>query len=604
MKLSEKHTAKPGDVVRINLDPKDGEVLKLSDLNPEDVEIISPSYQKLPEATQGKAFERGVESGMSFGFSDEARGAAANPLGAVKTLLEKIGMDYSTDQDAIEYKQKRDDERQLLKLLEQEYPNTFFTGNIAGGIPLTAAGGLGLLGKGVQAVSASKKIKDAATMGLAAGALSGAGQSERDSLSDIATDTAFGAGIGGATGGTISTLFKLPGALKALGKAAAGTVHGKEIADIFRLHKANLPFLGREGQEAAEKGLRDTAENVALQLDEKAAEVGTQLDKSLLKEKAKGTTVDASEIVNKINEITNNIPQNAHPGRIEDKKTTNSFLRKLLGDPKPYEEATEEGANVLTKNPNEIPIGELQDLKTDINIATGINRDVTVGSTYKTPKGIGEGKKLASQLNDIIRGTSKEIADANDKNTSISRVLNIFGLDTDSFRNKTGTKIRELDPFVKAQLSDMLGKAEREGGPVARMRVVTLLESAFEDLEKLDKPFADKIKNEIILPAKRAYYASSFGSKPLSHRSNLVDWAALGIGKGAGFVSDATPDFVAKTISTTAKAIDANAGKFQDLINKSVNKNGTLSNATLFSILQNPTFRQMTNQDDEGKGNK
>ncbi|CAB4152427.1 hypothetical protein UFOVP610_11 [uncultured Caudovirales phage] len=148
---------------------------------------------------KSSAVETGIMQGLqgsTGGFLDEISGgfeAGGRAIG-VKGLggplkdisLSEDSLPISRDELLAAYKEGRDKKREILKTQESERPALSIASNIAGGF----ASPVNKLTKGFSA----------AKTGLAMGGFYGLGNSEADSLSGMAIDTAKGAAIGGTIG--------------------------------------------------------------------------------------------------------------------------------------------------------------------------------------------------------------------------------------------------------------------------------------------------------------------------------------------------------------------------------------------------------------------
>lgn len=172
---------------------------------------------------------RGLAQGASFGLRDEAAGALESPLGALKSIANKFGADF-TDEDLDAYKAERDASRQLDKTASETNPKSYMGGQL-GGAAVTA------LIPGVGGASLGRLA--------AQGAIQGLGSSEGEGLVDNAKDATLGAGIGAAgygLGKGIGAIADKTGLTslvnKATNKVAGGIINtADDIANPF----ANLP---------------------------------------------------------------------------------------------------------------------------------------------------------------------------------------------------------------------------------------------------------------------------------------------------------------------------------------------------------------------------
>lgn len=159
---------------------------------------------------QSKALGLGVASGASLNLADELYGAAAgSPMGALKSLKGLTGEDVSSDKDVQEYQAKRDEARKVLEEYAKKYPKTTMVGELAGGIGLGAATGVGIPAKVAQLGKIARMKEYAKAAGLA-GLLYGPGGSNADltkgEAGTLAADTAISGGLGAATGGAGSVI--------------------------------------------------------------------------------------------------------------------------------------------------------------------------------------------------------------------------------------------------------------------------------------------------------------------------------------------------------------------------------------------------------------
>jgi len=123
---------------------------------------------------------RGALQGTTFGFADEA-------AGGVEALWEKAKGNPTAFGEL--YKKHRDESRANFKKAEQDNPNSYLAGEVAGSIA-TAAIPFG----------STATLAKAAKTGARIGALSSLGQSEAEDASGTIKDVFTGAGMGAAGG--------------------------------------------------------------------------------------------------------------------------------------------------------------------------------------------------------------------------------------------------------------------------------------------------------------------------------------------------------------------------------------------------------------------
>ena len=191
-----------------------------------------------PDVGRGTALGRGLAQGATFGFSDELLGAyvasgipemlkkmnekdrsmavkflagaiekpakiAAPSIGALRLGYEQLSGQNDQNLSGLitgeqpkgeataRYEEMRDAEREANKTAQEQYPGTYLTGQVAGGIASTAA----LPG---AAATLPGRMAVGALTGAGVGGLTGFGEGE--GLSDSAVRGAAGAAVGGVVG--------------------------------------------------------------------------------------------------------------------------------------------------------------------------------------------------------------------------------------------------------------------------------------------------------------------------------------------------------------------------------------------------------------------
>lgn len=355
--------------------------MDFSDLN-------SDNQQPEPKAppTKMESFSKGLQSGISFGLSDEL-------AGSIGKLLELLPGSSTSQDEALKaqgfdlpasptYKSIRDEERAVLAAAEKANPMTYLGGNIAGGAMVAPAMGLNT----ISGATKGAKIADAAIKAGAAGAATGFGVSEATNATDLAKDVALGGTLGAATGGLIQAS---PGA--ALTGAGLGAVGGAALSDDTTLegralNAAKYGTLGL-GAGAVLGGAKQLTGAVADRLPtltrayEKGLKEGV---KTYSKEFADETSKKASTLVD---DITNTVNES----RLNKIKDTENNIK-----------------NIDTKM-NAIESDIKADLKATKELETGINkgneRKLSINTdkfANKIQQRFGEAKKLVGDTYDKI----------------------------------------------------------------------------------------------------------------------------------------------------------------------------------------------------------
>lgn len=203
--------------------------LKLSDLKPDDVEAVQqPDLASIAKDADTKAqsnisapesFGQGLVTGSTLGFSDELGGAEG-------AMMEKLFGNPDKKSTKELYQEYRDFQRHRNKQFEQANPKSSLAGNIAGAMATGAA------------------IPGATSLGgaTALGATQGLGSSNADltsgapgDVAQAAKDTAIGAGLGagGQMLGSAAGKMLNPQSLEAAGsKMATSVVGGKPSKEL------------------------------------------------------------------------------------------------------------------------------------------------------------------------------------------------------------------------------------------------------------------------------------------------------------------------------------------------------------------------------------
>lgn len=264
---------------------------------------------------------RGAVGGLTFGFNDEIAGGlgAGADLLTGKTSLEKIV-------DA--YRQNRDETRALDHAAQERSPYANAAGNIVGSIaPALLTGGGSALAEGAGVTA---RMLGAAKTGLGAGALSGLGTSEADSISGDLNNAAEGAKMGALFGGALQGGVEAAKGAGALVRGAANTKLGKDIVDSFKLGKSGTDIVSAKGLDVAEEKAREAAAKLGLGAEQtrKAAGVATGEAKDAIR--ASGKTFDVAEQVEKVKGLITKLKASDDPNAIKDVTFLQNYLDNLL----------------------------------------------------------------------------------------------------------------------------------------------------------------------------------------------------------------------------------------------------------------------------------
>lgn len=241
----------------------------------EDIEMKVPTFEETEEYEAPSMLESGLRAigqGVTLGFLDEIM-AAFGTKGASPSMIvaepekamqieRQMMRDYDTNLEA---------ERAANKLAQEANPMTYGALEIVGGIVPGLLSGGGAAAANVVKAGATQGVRQAAKtaaveggkLGLGYGAASGAGYSEAETPLELATDTAIGAGIGGAAGAA------LPLGIEGGKKVLASTLNtlGKGVSKLPGGELAGAAYkFGRQGKGISTEQLDDDLARVATEV--------------------------------------------------------------------------------------------------------------------------------------------------------------------------------------------------------------------------------------------------------------------------------------------------------------------------------------------------
>ena len=200
--------------------------------------------QELPGIPESLA--RGIEQGATFGFGDEINGA-------LQAAKEK-GLENSPEDIMDLYKKHRDESRAAMKLAETTNPIASGIGNIAGAaLPAIASAGTSL--------APEAGLAGAMKFGAATGALSGLGNSEATTLPGAASDVAVGGVLGGGLGAGLHGLAE--GVLKPIGNTLADIGPLGTMGKAFSQGVSGRKLFGTSGAKAVNEEFGTTLGNAS-----------------------------------------------------------------------------------------------------------------------------------------------------------------------------------------------------------------------------------------------------------------------------------------------------------------------------------------------------
>jgi hypothetical protein len=509
------------------------------------VENVSPS--------QLESGLRGAAQGVTMGFADELAGAGESALDALMGRINPV-TDLATS-----YQQHRDESREAFKKAQETNPKTYFGGELAGSV-LPAA-----------LAPEAQGIKGLLGLGAATGAITGAGTSEADLTKGEIAPLAKDVAVGGTAGGILSLLGAGVGklasklspealeevatnrAIKATGETASG-FKKLQKADRIEQHGKNLldknPY-----QEQAIVSPFSTAEQIlerAQDLQEKSGQhIGDILNTLDSKYSVDNPTIrdqffNPQTTVSKIQELQSQLTKNNEVLPI--KKLEYSKLQDVV-----------DTLNNFGNNP--IDFSEAQKLKSLIK-----------ESAYSTE---GKPDPLMSKVYGILNDDIEQAADKVAKSTNDPQLFSDYKQAKDLYRtakdavnasiSKTSKQMANNDLGITDYMSAGLGAAAH-GGPGAVVATAT---------NKISKAYG----NSLIASA------SNTTSKALNKAFTSVPKIDLKA-TGRGLIESGDP------IKTKLGRVLVEASEKDDIGR----------NALIFSLMQNPSYRELMGNIVSNKG--
>lgn len=303
-----------------------------------------------PEVSKTESGLRGAAQGLSFGFADEATGAAEAALDWLKNDPQGF-MDN--------YRKHRDESRANYKSAEEANPKTYMAGQVAGAIaPALATGGLSGAG---TAATLGGRMAAGALAGAAQGAAQGLGSSEADlthgDVAGAARDTAIGAGLGGTIGGFAPAVSAgISKGAQAVGNKLDDIAENLAVKSTGATGAQASKFAPDTGRELLDRGIVKfgrSAEGVSKAAQEAMDQAGSHMDEVLSTLDQKGVKASADNVVaelrNKISQLSKDPSQASVVRKLEG--IVDDIIETGQSNVLPSEaEATKRGFNKMAGN--------------------------------------------------------------------------------------------------------------------------------------------------------------------------------------------------------------------------------------------------------------
>lgn len=583
----------------------------------------SPAVTPQEDPSLTEALARGAAQGATLGFSDEIAGG----LGAIRDVAQ--GSVDPTTQLLEAYRRHRDESREANDAAQKAHPTASFGANLAGGLlPALLTGGLGEVGAGASALS---KIGSAAELGAGFGAVTGLGDSNADltqgdtrsALSDIAKGAVGGAAFGGALGtvgqglGALNKLESVNNVTNAfkLGADGVSLVGKKALQDIGQKGRTLakdylIPSLKGEysskGQAIASEIEKEgtSPKDVSEWITTIKAKIAKLSDKNPSEAQDKANLTDLIEKFTTPEEIETVAPMEEHPN--ETKTFTLDQLNNL-GDsgnevptftPDQLENLGPESSIPVTQAPPGLSVDDMTDLKRalyDFNNNAASNEGGSVA-------------KFGSEgIREAIANASPSVAEANSEFKPIANATKLLKLKNagGSFKPEN-TQVENLNTYISRY------KDNTRAGDVARSRI----NGALDLIRQTNPELADTMQAKINETAQQMYLGRKASNETLFGHgiSGIIGGASTKAanvgGQVYGGISKILVGLPKEGLKTVASHISETGGevgqKLGNVLNEAADRDDIGKNALIFSIMQQPAYRQLLdsyNDQKDVKGN-
>ncbi len=527
---------------------------------PTDDELGHTSYSKLDSLLRGGANQLGLAPAIV--------GAAQHPIEAAEKasnpLLRLLGAKEFSNEDTAGYDKERAESNQHFKDAEAQNPWSYGAGNIAGSIPLMA-----LAPETAPGILGGAKIG----AGLAAATAVGRGLSDDQGVGDIAKSAGIQGTIGGITGGVVGGIANklLPSNLD---EAAANnaieslrpnqstitkimqstpkTPGGDRTTEVGQLLIKPTEFLGGKSIVTAGASPKVILSNVEAAQAAAGKYVGEMADKLDASGEKLVTTRGLQEKIEDILKNKYTIPQDA---------AQQEFAGMSL-------EGGEEAYNALNGLKNNI-------LK-------------TVGTNKDEPISFGTAKKILQWIDDGAYNKAGNIA-----NKDLNNLRGMFNNEIESHLDTAANSIGDPAAAAKFLHAKDLYRATKQIEKAADTSVAKEITHA--DLGLLDYAaggiglHALGGPGAIAAVAAKKFLVKNWNSSAAQAQQSVSD----GIRAMSAVLTKANTETLVNWGNKAQASADPTMQSLGRVLSKMAEKDGTGRNAVVFSLMQNPAYREI-----------
>lgn len=507
----------------------------------EEISTIRTPQQNPSQFSELESAGLGLAQGSSLGFFDEIEGAA-------RAAAKILGPEAEIKDYEKLYQQFRDLSRQRFKTAEEENPKSFMAGQVGGNIGTAFVPGLGGASVGKLA---------------ALGATEALGSTEAEDLSDLASEAAKGAVIGGTIGKAGDLLSGAKGLVSQAGQKIQDTALLEDLINSFNLAREGKSVLTKTGAKEALEGSRELSESAIKELSEAGKNLAKD-QRKILKE-TKGSVDVYKEGVEPIFQ------------KLKEAKLTGSRAESEVKELQKIVQQIAEKRGMTNLTPEEA-----------YDVATKEFRqrssEFGEGAVFKEPeivKALGQGYR---NIRDKIYTSSPDLKEINRELKDYNTILERFGL----------KNISEAPFDERAQQI----AREKLQGAITREDAVNLAgdkaRNIIEGVEEFVPGFAEKAE-------KAGQYVDVTKKVQSGGVKNILDKAEIVTGTATGTVASGF-DKVSRMLKTPERF-----GKYSNIMSDAAKRGSTAAAARHYSLYQqDPEYRKMINElpDEEGQPNE
>lgn len=554
----------------------------------EPIKETEPDTEPMSKTESGL---RGAAQGATFGFADELTGGG-------ESFMDLLGGNTDVMDN---YKKHRDESRANYKQAEEENPLTYLAGNLAGGLAVPVPG-----------IGAAKGIGAMAKQGAIAGGLFGLGTSEKEmtdptdvkNLTNAGGDIIEGAGIGGLLGAGMGAVGK------GLGKAKdfwTESKYGKDLTDMFKYSKADPTFNTPENLTQTTEGLFNTIKNdyIPMMTTDLGKAVSERYNTAYKEAAEQGKSLNFKEFKDQVMSALDNVKvrdKNYDRGRAEIEEYLNAVGKvkdDVVGRPELDPDTLKEVARKGQDTFDLYNMGNDSTRKNSVLADTGLTMKTLAKENAMDPAVQSELNGLRSSLGDIKAqiGIDHGGLQGDDlKKAQITAAEKIKDMFLRMAKDPDTNQARRIETAkgIALELADK-GLVDADKVEQVTSKLMDLSKKEYLMRSAQSESFlATDVKNHVLLPfnarGKSLYLASAAGKTSAAlDKTKLPELGRM--------MYNAIPE----QLADLATKLEAKNSTYAPVIRNMIDQPAPKRKAIMFTLMQQPAFRQLLESDDEAQ---